>query len=76
MQKSYTILLKKLGKEITRLRKVHGLTQQDLSAKCDVDVRTIQRIEKGEYGVGLHILLAIAHSFNMSASDLLSCLKS
>src|SRR5687767_8598129 len=37
-----------LGKKITELRKAKGLTQEELVARCNVSVRTIQRIETGE----------------------------
>jgi len=37
-----------LGKKISELRKQKGLTQEDLVEKCNITVRTIQRIESGE----------------------------
>lgn len=37
-----------LGKRLTEIRKQRGLTQEELVAKCNVTVRTIQRIEAGE----------------------------
>ena len=37
-----------LGKVITDLRKEKGLTQEELVEKCNISVRTIQRIEAGE----------------------------
>lgn len=37
-----------LGKRITELRKQKGLTQEELVAQCNINVRTIQRIEAGE----------------------------
>ena len=37
-----------LGKRISELRKQKGLTQEELVEKCNVSVRTIQRIESGE----------------------------
>ena len=37
-----------LGKKITELRKANGLTQEELVEKCNISVRTIQRIESGE----------------------------
>jgi len=37
-----------LGKIITGLRKEKGLTQEELVEKCNISVRTIQRIEAGE----------------------------
>ncbi|WP_053002643.1 helix-turn-helix domain-containing protein [Kordia jejudonensis] len=37
-----------LGKKIASLRKEKGLTQEELIEKCNVSIRTIQRIEAGE----------------------------
>jgi|GEM_PF-829522 len=37
-----------LGKKIADLRKQKGLTQEELVEKCNVNVRTLQRIESGE----------------------------
>lgn len=37
-----------LGKKIAELRKAKGLTQEELVEKCNLSIRTIQRIESGE----------------------------
>lgn len=37
-----------LGKKISELRTTKGLTQEELVEKCNISVRTIQRIENGE----------------------------
>lgn len=37
-----------LGKKIAKLRKARGLTQEELVEKCNLNVRTLQRIEAGE----------------------------
>jgi len=37
-----------LGKKISDLRKSKGLTQEELVEKCNLNVRTLQRIEAGE----------------------------
>lgn len=37
-----------LGKKILELRKQKGLTQEELVEQCNINVRTIQRIEAGE----------------------------
>lgn len=36
------------GKKIADLRKAQGLTQEELVEKCNISVRTLQRIESGE----------------------------
>ncbi len=37
-----------LGRKISELRTARGLTQEELVEKCNISVRTIQRIEAGE----------------------------
>lgn len=37
-----------LGKKIAELRKLKGLTQEELVDRCNVSIRTLQRIEYGE----------------------------
>lgn len=37
-----------LGKKIIELRKKKGWTQEELVEKCNLNVRTLQRIESGE----------------------------
>lgn len=37
-----------LGRKISELRKSKGLTQEELVEKCNISVRTIQRIETGD----------------------------
>lgn len=70
MEKTYSSEIKKLGKKIKKLRESKGMTQEALSGECDIDIRTIQRIEKGEYGFGMPILFALAEAFEISPSEL------
>jgi transcriptional regulator with XRE-family HTH domain len=62
-----------LGKKISDLRKAKGLTQEELVDKCNLNVRTLQRIESGEvtprtYTIRL-IFEALDFSFEKSAND-------
>jgi transcriptional regulator with XRE-family HTH domain len=36
-----------LGLKIAELRKAKGVTQEELALNCNINVRTIQRIETG-----------------------------
>ena len=47
-QNQFTMKQPELGKQISALRKARGLTQEELVSKCNINVRTIQRIESGE----------------------------
>ncbi len=71
MQKDYEIELKRIGKKIKALRVKNKMTQQSLSDFCDVDIRTIQRVEVGEQNIALTLILSIADGLGVSVSELL-----
>jgi transcriptional regulator with XRE-family HTH domain len=48
-----------LGKKISELRKAKGLTQEQLVEICNLNVRTIQRIEAGEVSPRNHTIKAL-----------------
>jgi len=48
-----------LGKKIAELRKARGLTQEELVEKCNLSVRTLQRIESGEVTPRSHTIKVI-----------------
>jgi transcriptional regulator with XRE-family HTH domain len=50
----------KTGQLIKELRLKKGMTQEDLAAKTDISVRTIQRIENGEVDPRAYTLQSIA----------------
>ena len=50
----------KTGQLIRELRQKKGLTQEDLAAKTDISIRTIQRIESGEVDPRAYTLQSIA----------------
>src|SRR6188768_1891802 len=43
-----TVTQPEIGQKILELRKAKGLTQEELVDRCNINVRTIQRIEAGE----------------------------
>ncbi len=75
MQSSFENELKQFGTEIKTVRKSKKITQIQLSSLCDVDIRTIQRIEKGEFNPSLRVLMRIANAFEMSLSSLIKQVK-
>jgi transcriptional regulator with XRE-family HTH domain len=72
VQSSFENELKQFGTEIKTVRKSKKITQLQLSFLCDVDIRTIQRIEKGEFNPSLRVLMRIANAFEMSLSSLIN----
>ena len=62
-----------LGKKISELRKAKGLTQEELVEKCNISVRTIQRIETGDVTPRMYtiktILAALDHDLDAISDD-------
>ncbi len=58
-----------LGRKILELRKAKGLTQEELVEKCNISVRTLQRIEIGEVTPRSYTIRTIleALEYNLSA---------
>jgi len=47
------------------------MTQQTLSSLCDIDVRTIQRIEKGKQNVSIIMLLNICKALEIDPDQII-----
>lgn len=68
----YELEIVRLGLLIKELRKKEKITQEQLSRLCNVDIRTIQRIEKGEQNITISLLFSIADSLKIKSSILIS----
>lgn len=60
-----------LSENLTYQRKLKGYTQEDLSAKTTVGVRTIQRIEKGDVQPHLQTVKLLAVGLDVAVDDLI-----
>lgn len=60
-----------LAKNLTYQRKLKGYSQEDLSEKTNVAVRTIQRIEKGDTNPHLQTIKLLAVALEIEVEDLL-----
>jgi len=58
-----------LGKKIAELRKAKGLTQDELVEKCNISVRTLQRIEAGEVSPRSYTLKIIFAALDYNIYD-------
>lgn len=58
-----------LGKKISEWRKAKGLTQEELVEKCNLNVRTIQRIEAGEVTPRSYTIKAILDALEVEHSS-------
>jgi transcriptional regulator with XRE-family HTH domain len=48
------------------------MTQSQLATFCDIDIRSIQRIEKGEQNLSISLLYSISESLEVLPYDLLN----
>ena len=65
-----------LGTKLAELRKAKGFTQEDLVAKCNINVRTLQRIEAGEVIPRSYTLKSILSVLNVDYSEFVGQLYS
>jgi len=60
-----------IAKNLVYQRKLKGYTQEELSEKTQVTIRTIQRIEKGDVNPHLQTIKLLATALNIEVEDLL-----
>ncbi len=63
--------LKKLGKNIIRLRMQKGWSQSELSRNCDKDRQSIERLESGKINPSAFYLKEIADGLGTTPDELL-----
>ncbi|MGN7810583.1 helix-turn-helix domain-containing protein [Flavobacterium sp. 22076] len=68
----YKLEIIRLGLLIKVLRVKEKITQEQLSILCNVDVRTIRRIEKGQQNITISLLFTIADALKIESSILIS----
>lgn len=64
------ITLKNFGNNIRKLRKIKGLSQENLAFKTGLDRTYIGGIERGERNPSLKNIIKIAKALNVEISDL------
>ena len=64
-------LLGLLAKNVGNLRKLTGLSQEELAFQCDIDRTYVSKIERGIANPSLLILLRIADVLKVEIKDLL-----
>ena len=66
----YNMQQPELGHKIQNWRKAKGLTQEELVEKCNLNVRTLQRIEAGEVLPRSYTIKSILEVLNVDFSEL------
>lgn len=72
MPRSQKTPAEKLGKNISRLRKERGLTQEDLAKKLQTARAYIGHIEQGRKSPSLEVMEKIAKALKVQVKDLFS----
>lgn len=61
----------KIGQQIRKLRKAHGLSQEELAEKIDISTTHMSHIETGNTKLSLPVFVDIAAALDVRADDLL-----
>lgn len=67
-QKQTEVFIQAMGAEIKAYRNTHNMTQLDLAIKADIDVRQIQRLERGHTSATLKTLLKLMSGMDTDLS--------
>lgn len=60
-----------IGQRIRKIRKAHGLTQEELAEKIDISTTHMSHIETGNTKLSLPVFLEIAEALEVRTDDLL-----
>lgn len=63
-------LPKSLGKKIQKIRKITGLTQEELAEKVGISRAYMGYIEQGRYSASLEVIEKVARVLKVKMSDL------
>jgi DNA-binding XRE family transcriptional regulator len=59
-------ILKTFGSNVRRERNAKNITQQMVADRAELDIRSVQRIEKGEFEPRMFTLLRVCHALGCS----------
>lgn len=72
VNENYEKTLLVIGQRIKKQRLTKGLTQSELSALIDCEIKSIQRIEKGKMNMSLKLFISLTKVLDISPEMLLS----
>lgn len=61
----------KIGQRIRKIRKAHGLSQEELAERVNISTTHMSHIETGNTKLSLPVLVDIANTLEVRADDLL-----
>lgn len=75
VNENYEKTLLVIGHRIKKQRLIKRLTQSELSALIDCEIKSIQRIEKGKMNMSLKLLISLSEALDIAPETLLSNLQ-
>ena len=63
--------LESIAANILRLRRSHGLTQEELSEATGLEMRFLQRVERGKVNISIETLVRLANALEVPPARLL-----
>jgi putative transcriptional regulator len=63
------IFLKKLGKQIKKIREKQGMTQTVVANNCNKDAQSIERVENGKINPSAFYLYELSQALNVPLED-------
>ena len=63
----------KIGQRIRKIRKAHGLSQEELAERVNISTTHMSHIETGNTKLSLPVLVDIAAVVDVRTDDLLNC---
>jgi transcriptional regulator with XRE-family HTH domain len=72
VNENYEKTLVVIGHRIKKQRLTQGLTQSELSALIDCEIKSIQRIEKGKMNMSLKLFISLSEALDISPEELLT----
>ena len=61
----------KIGQQIRKIRKAHGLSQEDLAERINISTTHMSHIETGSTKLSLPVLVDLANALDVRTDDLL-----
>lgn len=72
MKDFYRLRLVKLGEIIKETRQLKSITQQSLAELSDIDIRTIQRLEKGDLNISINIFISVIQALGLDSTEVIA----
>ncbi len=72
MPRSTKAVINSIGANLRRLRQGQSMTQEVLADAADLDVRYVQRIERGQVNPSISVLVQLANSLAVEVEELLA----